>query len=80
MCDVLLPPGVNPTAVKYIYHIISYHNVEISNLSQHVIKHVRGKFIKKQEFGSKVHVKVCTMKNVILGHKMAPQQYAIWGL
>jgi hypothetical protein len=21
MCDVLLPPGVNPTAVKYIYHI-----------------------------------------------------------
>jgi hypothetical protein len=23
MCDVLLPPGVNPTAVKYIY--ISYH-------------------------------------------------------
>jgi hypothetical protein len=23
MCDVLLPPGVNPTAVKYIYHIIS---------------------------------------------------------
>jgi hypothetical protein len=25
MCDVLLPPGVNPTAVKYIY--VSYHNV-----------------------------------------------------
>jgi hypothetical protein len=24
MCDVLLPPGVNPTAVKYTY-IISYH-------------------------------------------------------
>jgi hypothetical protein len=23
MCDVLLPPGVNPTAVKYIY--ISHH-------------------------------------------------------
>jgi hypothetical protein len=23
MCDVLLPPGFNPTAVKYIYHI--YH-------------------------------------------------------
>jgi hypothetical protein len=23
MCDVLLPPGVNPTAVKYIYHIMS---------------------------------------------------------
>jgi hypothetical protein len=22
MCDVLLPPGVNPTAVKYIYHIL----------------------------------------------------------
>jgi hypothetical protein len=22
MCDVLLPPGVNPTAVKCIYHII----------------------------------------------------------
>jgi hypothetical protein len=24
MCDVLLPPGVNPTAVKNIYCIISY--------------------------------------------------------
>jgi hypothetical protein len=23
MCDVLLPPGVNPTAVKYVYHNIS---------------------------------------------------------
>jgi hypothetical protein len=23
MCDVLLPPGVNPTAVTFIYHIIS---------------------------------------------------------
>jgi hypothetical protein len=22
MCDVLLPPGVNPITVKYIYHII----------------------------------------------------------
>jgi uncharacterized protein YqgQ len=21
MCDVLLPPGVNPTAVKYIYQL-----------------------------------------------------------
>jgi hypothetical protein len=29
MCTVLLPPGVNPTAVKYIsYHII-YHNIYI---------------------------------------------------
>jgi hypothetical protein len=27
MCDVLLPPGVNPTAVKYIY-IISYIKVQ----------------------------------------------------
>jgi hypothetical protein len=26
MCDVLLPPGVNPTAVKYIY--ISYHKIQ----------------------------------------------------
>jgi hypothetical protein len=25
MCDVLLPPGVNPTAVLYIYIYISYH-------------------------------------------------------
>jgi hypothetical protein len=23
MCTVLLPPGVNPIAVKYIYHIMS---------------------------------------------------------
>jgi hypothetical protein len=27
MCDVLLPPGVNPTAVKYIYHIINRQNI-----------------------------------------------------
>jgi hypothetical protein len=26
MCDVLLPPDVNPTAVKYIYHIKSDKN------------------------------------------------------
>jgi hypothetical protein len=25
MYDVLLSPGVNATAAKYIYHIISYH-------------------------------------------------------
>jgi hypothetical protein len=24
MCDVLLPPGVNPHTVKYIYHIIYF--------------------------------------------------------
>jgi hypothetical protein len=28
MCTVLLPPGVNPIAVKYIY-IISYHMCRI---------------------------------------------------
>jgi hypothetical protein len=27
MCDVLLPPGVNPTAVKYIYHIKNGYRV-----------------------------------------------------
>jgi hypothetical protein len=25
MCDVLLPPGVNPTAVKYTVYIYIYH-------------------------------------------------------
>jgi hypothetical protein len=25
MCDVLLPPGVNPNAVKYRYHIKHMH-------------------------------------------------------
>jgi hypothetical protein len=33
MCDVLLPPGVNPTAVKYIYR--NY---------QHVLKVFTGRF------------------------------------
>jgi hypothetical protein len=28
MCDVLQPPGINPTAVKYIYHIISHGIME----------------------------------------------------
>jgi hypothetical protein len=35
MCDVLLPPGVNPTAVKYIYHIISN---QINTLAKHGTK------------------------------------------
>jgi hypothetical protein len=30
MCDVMLPPGVNPTAVKYIYHIISYSLLKVT--------------------------------------------------
>jgi hypothetical protein len=32
VCDVLLPPGVNPTAVKYIisYHIISLGGTSVS--------------------------------------------------
>jgi hypothetical protein len=25
MCDILLPPGVNPIAVKYIYQIINIY-------------------------------------------------------
>jgi hypothetical protein len=33
MCDVLLPPGVNPTAVKYMYHVI-YH-IWIYKLNNH---------------------------------------------
>jgi hypothetical protein len=28
MCDVLLPPGVNPTSIKYIYiYIYIYHSI-----------------------------------------------------
>ena len=33
---------------------------------------IRGKAIKYQEFYSEVHGKVCTTKNLISGHKMAP--------
>jgi hypothetical protein len=36
MCDVLLPPGVNLTAVKYIYHIISYQKRCIMALSKNI--------------------------------------------
>jgi hypothetical protein len=36
MCDVLLPPGINPTAVKYIYHII--HAFQFSTLQISVIR------------------------------------------
>ena len=44
MCTVLLPPGVNSIAVKYIisYHIISYHNISyhiISYISYHIISY-----------------------------------------
>jgi hypothetical protein len=39
MCDVLLPPGVNPTAVKYIYHIISYHIISYHIISYHIISY-----------------------------------------
>ena len=43
MCTVLLPPGVNPIAVKYIisyhisYHIISYHIISYHIISYHII-------------------------------------------
>jgi hypothetical protein len=32
MCDVLLPPSVNPTAVKHIYHIKGDRYVGLTNL------------------------------------------------
>jgi hypothetical protein len=34
MCDVLLPPGVNPTAVKYIYHIYHINYLPINAASE----------------------------------------------
>jgi hypothetical protein len=37
MCDVLLPPGVNPTAVKYIYHISYNTNRQSPESSEHQI-------------------------------------------
>jgi hypothetical protein len=43
MCTVLLPPGVNPIAVKYIisyiisYHIISYH-IDSMEISIHALQ------------------------------------------
>ena len=45
MCTVLLPPGGNPIAVKYIisYHIVSYHIiyhiVSYHILSYHIISY-----------------------------------------
>jgi hypothetical protein len=36
MCTVLLPPGVNPTAVNKIYHIISYHNKDEEDAAEGV--------------------------------------------
>jgi hypothetical protein len=38
MCAVLLPPGVNPIAVKYIHHVISYHI--ISYIMYHIIYNI----------------------------------------
>jgi hypothetical protein len=44
MCTVLLPPGGNPIAVKYIisYHIISYHIVSyhIIYIIYHILYHI----------------------------------------
>jgi hypothetical protein len=43
MCTVLLPPGVNPIAVKYIisyhiiYHIIPYHIISYRIISYNII-------------------------------------------
>ena len=45
MCTVLLPPGANPIAVKYIvsyhiiYHIISYHIISYHIISYHIISY-----------------------------------------
>ena len=36
------------------------------------VYNIREKVIRKLEFNSKVHGKVCTTKNLISGHKMAP--------
>jgi hypothetical protein len=37
MCDVQLPPGVNPTAVKYTYHI-SYHIMKTIPYEEEFVK------------------------------------------
>jgi hypothetical protein len=41
MCTVLLPPGVNTIAVKYIipYHIISYH-IKSHHIIYHITHHI----------------------------------------
>jgi hypothetical protein len=43
MCDVLLPPGVNPTAVKYIYiyHIILYYTIIIIELGKVLVNWIK---------------------------------------
>jgi len=38
MCTVLLPPGVNPIAVKYISHHIIYHIIYY--ISHHIVHHI----------------------------------------
>jgi hypothetical protein len=40
MCNVLLLPGVNPTAVKYIYHI-SYHIISYHIIYQYIGFHYK---------------------------------------
>jgi hypothetical protein len=44
MCTVLLPPGVNPTAVKYIiYHLLHYHepNLCLGTVLKQQLKRIR---------------------------------------
>jgi hypothetical protein len=36
MCTVLLPPGVNPIAVKCIISYISYHHIIVYHISYHI--------------------------------------------
>jgi len=42
MCTVLLPPGVNPIAVKYISYIISYHITYVRGCKDVTIRQQNG--------------------------------------
>jgi hypothetical protein len=68
MCDVLLPPGVNPTAVKYIYiYIISYHIISyiISQLSKCLIVIGLETDVRRSDLTAGVWMSVITKKAAV---------------
>jgi hypothetical protein len=76
MCDVLLPPGVNPTAVKYIYNIISYINISSrpcsvlwnndTGATQTEVQHALVNTKQKQQHNQKHNKKTQTLQAVPL--------------
>jgi hypothetical protein len=79
MCTVLLPPGVNPIAVKYIisyiisYHIMSCHVMSCHAMPYHIIYHIIYHVMSYHiiSYHISYHVMSCHVISYIIYHVMS---------